>query len=58
MKKGEMFLVVFLSFPAISFVANAEVVLTVNGIDAAREPTEIKGDAGVVIGIEGEKEKD
>lgn len=58
MKRGKILAVVFLSILVTSSNANAEVVLTVNGIDVAKEPTEIKGGEEIIIAIEGEKEKD
>ncbi|AQQ08503.1 hypothetical protein L21SP3_00286 [Sedimentisphaera cyanobacteriorum] len=58
MKRGKILAVVFLSILVISSIANAEVLLTINGIDAAKEFAEIKGGEEIIIAIEGEKEKD
>ena len=56
MKRGQGLKLVglILSILSISSVVNADIVLTVNGLNPSVEPLELKGDQQIIIGLSGE----
>ncbi|MDD5134037.1 MAG: right-handed parallel beta-helix repeat-containing protein, partial [Phycisphaerae bacterium] len=58
MKKAIRIIWICFIFLILVSPTNAEVVLTINGIDAAKEPAEIEGKEKLLIAIDGKTEKD